>query len=566
MARLTLLILAFSICFSSVLAQTTSVTYQGKLTDGSNPANGQYDFVFRLFDSSGTQIGGDLEKGDVQVTGGVFTVSLNFGLSPFAAGAADSLEIGVRPGLSTGLYTTLTPRQPLASSPFTIRSLSSVSADSASDSAKLGGVAANQYVVTTDPRLTDARTPTAGSDNYVQNRTTPQGGNFNLSGDGVVGGSLGVGGLSPGNKLNVTGNGIVRARINSDSNGGLSFALSDQPKWSIATVTGGDLQVFNDATGQLAMSVNGSTNVISGNGSGLTEVKAQTTANLSALSLLRWDLLSKRTFTVGFLPVGLTFDGANIWVANSGFGANTVTKLRASDGANLGTFAVGSNPQFLAFDGTNIWVANFGSNNLTKLRASDGANLGSFTVGSNPNDVAFDGTNIWAANNTSNNLTKLRASDGAIFGTFAVGSGPRGIAFDGTNIWVTNSNDNSVTKLRASDGNSLGTFPAGTFPIGITFDGANIWIAGQASLTRLRASDGACVGTCTFAVGASSIVFDGTNLWATTASGLTKVSLTGTVLGAVDAGAGILDIAFDGQSVWVTNFNNNTVTRIPAFP
>ena len=186
MARLTLLILAFSICFSSVLAQTTSVTYQGKLTDGSNPANGQYDFVFRLFDSSGTQIGGDLEKGDVQVTGGVFTVSLNFGVSLFSAGAADSLEIGVRPGTSTGLYTTLTPRQPLASSPFTIRSLSAGNADSASDSAKLGGVAANQYVATTDPRLTDARTPTAGSDNYVQNRTTPQGGNFNLSGDGVV--------------------------------------------------------------------------------------------------------------------------------------------------------------------------------------------------------------------------------------------------------------------------------------------------------------------------------------------------------------------------------------------
>jgi hypothetical protein len=53
-----------------ILAQTTSVTYQGKLTDGGNPANGKYDFVFRLFDSSGTQIGGDLEKGDVPVTGG----------------------------------------------------------------------------------------------------------------------------------------------------------------------------------------------------------------------------------------------------------------------------------------------------------------------------------------------------------------------------------------------------------------------------------------------------------------------------------------------------------------
>ena len=52
-----------------ILAQTTSVTYQGKLTEGGNPANGKYDFVFRLFDSSGTQIGGDLEKEDVQVTG-----------------------------------------------------------------------------------------------------------------------------------------------------------------------------------------------------------------------------------------------------------------------------------------------------------------------------------------------------------------------------------------------------------------------------------------------------------------------------------------------------------------
>ena len=32
--------------------------------------------------------------------------------------------------------------------------------------------------------------------------------------------------------------------------------------------------------------------------------------------------------------MGMAFDGANIWVANSVGG--TVTKLRASDGANLG--------------------------------------------------------------------------------------------------------------------------------------------------------------------------------------------------------------------------------------
>ena len=38
--------------------------------------------------------------------------------------------------------------------------------------------------------------------------------------------------------------------------------------------------------------------------------------------------------------MGVAFDGANIWVANGG--SNTVTKLRASDGALQGTFSVGS--------------------------------------------------------------------------------------------------------------------------------------------------------------------------------------------------------------------------------
>jgi len=53
-------------------------------------------------------------------------------------------------------------------------------------------------------------------------------------------------------------------------------------------------------------------------------------------------------------PLGVAFDGANIWVANS----SNVSKLRVSDGANLGTFATGSVPAGLAFDGANVWVTN----------------------------------------------------------------------------------------------------------------------------------------------------------------------------------------------------------------
>jgi DNA-binding beta-propeller fold protein YncE len=59
-------------------------------------------------------------------------------------------------------------------------------------------------------------------------------------------------------------------------------------------------------------------------------------------------------FRVGSGPIGLAFDGANIWVVNQN--DRTVTKLRASDGTNLGTFGVGQTPQGAAYDGTNIWV------------------------------------------------------------------------------------------------------------------------------------------------------------------------------------------------------------------
>jgi DNA-binding beta-propeller fold protein YncE len=103
---------------------------------------------------------------------------------------------------------------------------------------------------------------------------------------------------------------------------------------------------------------------------------------------------------------------------------------------------VGSQPMGVSFDGANIWVANEFSNNVTKLRASDGATLGTFAV-MRPFGVAFDGANIWV---TGGNVTKLRASDGTVLGTFAVGEAPRGVAFDGANIWVADE-DGTVSKL-----------------------------------------------------------------------------------------------------------------------
>jgi hypothetical protein len=107
----------------------TGFTYQGRLTNAGVPANGTYDFQFKLYDAlaDGTQAGATLPKAGVTVTNGLFTVLLDFG--NVFDGTALFLEIGVRPGGSAVKYTLLTPRQPLTATPNALHAMQSSNAN-----------------------------------------------------------------------------------------------------------------------------------------------------------------------------------------------------------------------------------------------------------------------------------------------------------------------------------------------------------------------------------------------------------------------------------------------------
>src|SRR5437867_4582824 len=133
--NLRVLFLLASLLVASITAygQATAFTYQGKLTDNGNAANGQYDFQFKLFDSAtvgaGNQFGSLAAVSNVTVTAGVFTVQLDFGACPTCFnGAARFLEITVKP-TSGSTFTTLSPRQPITANPYAIRSLAAATAD-----------------------------------------------------------------------------------------------------------------------------------------------------------------------------------------------------------------------------------------------------------------------------------------------------------------------------------------------------------------------------------------------------------------------------------------------------
>jgi hypothetical protein len=170
------------------------------------------------------------------------------------------------------------------------------------------------------------------------------------------------------------------------------------------------------------------------------------TVNEGSISYVGFHPITVVTVTTGFVaPVGILYDGANIWVTD--IGDDTLKKL--SPGAQiLQTIAVGNNPFFPVFDGTNIWVPNAGSNSMTVVRAKD-------AVG-NPLSTAFV-------------LTTL------------IGNGmfyPLAVAFDGERILVTNLDGDTVSLWKAADLTPLGWFPTGddTNPYGVCSDGLNFWV------------------------------------------------------------------------------------------
>ena len=101
----------------------TATTYQGRLMDGDSPADGEYDFEFKLYDDPnvvfGNQVGSTISKYDEMLIGGVFTVELDFGMGVFI-GDARWLEIEVAPA-GTGSFTPLSPRQELKPTPYALQ-------------------------------------------------------------------------------------------------------------------------------------------------------------------------------------------------------------------------------------------------------------------------------------------------------------------------------------------------------------------------------------------------------------------------------------------------------------
>lgn len=112
-------------CGSPAAAPLTVFTYQGQLKNGGTPADGAFDLRFRLYSAAtgGSQLGSTLCLDDVPVSGGLFTVPLDFGNVFSNAGSFLEVDVRANAGADCGNangFTTLSPRQPVTPAPAAI--------------------------------------------------------------------------------------------------------------------------------------------------------------------------------------------------------------------------------------------------------------------------------------------------------------------------------------------------------------------------------------------------------------------------------------------------------------
>ncbi len=144
---------------TTTFAQGTAFSYQGRLTDQGNAANGSYDLTFAVFDAlaAGTQVGGTVTSGATPVSNGQFTVTLDFGPGMFT-GNPRWLEVGVQASGGGG-FATLSPRQQLTPVPYSIYSGNSAHADMAAQADQASGVVSGAISA---PQLSTSGAPGTG--------------------------------------------------------------------------------------------------------------------------------------------------------------------------------------------------------------------------------------------------------------------------------------------------------------------------------------------------------------------------------------------------------------------
>jgi hypothetical protein len=488
---------------TTAFAQSTAITYQGRLSDNGAPANGTYELRFVLRSGATTndaQVGPTLFIAPLAVSDAMFSTQLDFGSGVFT-GAPRWLEVGVRTNGSASAYSVLLPLQRITATPYAMQALAASNLlGSVSDSQLPGNIV----------RLNANQTLTG-----------------NISFSNLFGAPFAIG--------NTNTNKVVW--LNADLLDGLDstvFARSNHlhSALDIASGTLADvrlspnvalvtkLQTFvgsNTFTGVLT-ATNGSNSLrgsFAGNGAGLVSLNAATLSGVipnASVPASVAQLASNQTFTgtAVFSPVA----GAPFRVGNAALVTNLNADLIDGVGANafwnVGGNAGTSNANFIGTtDNQPLELRVNGSPALRIVPTVSAANIvaGAFnnSAGANVLGAVISGGSgntvtgnfavvIGGQNNSATNqaATVLGGVGNVAGGQYSVAAGRSARAtHDGAFVWADGS---SATAFTSAAPNTVVFRSIGGVGIGTNAPATALHVAGTVQSDNLKVTAGATAG------------------------------------------------------------------------
>jgi hypothetical protein len=189
-----MMLAAASLTLSAYAQQpSTAFTYQGFLKDNNNPANAKYDLQFTLYDAptGGNPIGNPVVIDDLEITNGLFTVEIDFGINPFSSGQRRWIQIGIRPFNSTRPFIPLDPRIELTPVPYAIYAQKAKDAENAQNAqnaqnARNAQDAVNAVTAAVANSVAPDSVDSAGLANDANSLSKVSGGNLSITSDGYL--------------------------------------------------------------------------------------------------------------------------------------------------------------------------------------------------------------------------------------------------------------------------------------------------------------------------------------------------------------------------------------------
>jgi len=175
-------------------------------------------------------------------------------------------------------------------------------------------------------------------------------------------------------------------------------------------------------------------------------------------------------------PVGLTFDGKNLWLSD--YKADALICIDPGTGKSLRQIpSPGFWPAGLAWDGSYLWNVDSKQKKIFKVDPKDGGIL--FVVDSptaNPEGLTWDGQTLWVSDPRAKKINRIDLSDGTAVKTLtAPAQSANGLTFDGFYLWCADRLEDEIYMLDPESGKVIIIFKSpGPYPRGLAWDGQNI--------------------------------------------------------------------------------------------